>query len=357
MASIAILSFYSGMVDRGVETFVYEIAKRLKIKHKVTIFQAGTRIQNPQIKTYQVKAFAASPKVSSNLFSKLYLDWQSLKILIFSLKALPKVLSAKSDIIILLNGGWQIAVFRIFSKLSGSKIIISGHAGIGADDAFNIFFRPDAFVALTSSQYNWAKKLSPETRIELIPNGVDLAQFNPSVKAQEIPLIKPIVVCTAALVPYKRIDLTIKAVAKTKNLSLLLLGDGQLAGTLDSLGKRLLSKRYLRLNPPYKLMPSYYRCGAVFTLASKTEAFGIAYLEAMACNLPVVATSDSQRAQIISDAGILTDPENIDRYAKDLEIVYKTNYRNKPYNQALKFSWNKIAMKYSLLIKQLTEKK
>src|SRR3989344_5997060 len=245
MSNIAFLSFYSGVVDRGAETFVYEVSKRLRKKHNVTIFQGGPRIQNPQIRTYQIKAFASKPKAWTNLFAKLYLDWQGVKILIFSIKALPKILSSKFDVLMLMNGGWQTVVYRILSKLSGSRIIITGQAGIGADDAFNIFFRPDAFVALTTAQHKWAKRLSPETKIVLIPNGVDLASFNPKVNPKNFPLPNQMLFRVAALVPYKRIDLAIKAVAKAQGFIFLLLGDGQLAGSLDVLGKRLLGKRYL----------------------------------------------------------------------------------------------------------------
>jgi len=123
---------------------------------------------------------------------------------------------------------------------------------------------------------------------------------------------------------------------------------------VDSLGKRLLGKRYLRLVVSHEEIPSYYRTGKVFTLASKTEAFGISYIEALACNLPVVTTQDASRAEIIGDAGILTNPVDINQYAKDLEIAAKTNYRNIPYNQALKFSWNKVAENMMMLLVNLS---
>ena len=352
MAKIAILSFYSGIVERGVETFAYEIGKRLCIKHKVTVFQAGhTKPQKYKIE--EIKTFASAPKSTCGILAKFYLDWWSLKILIFSLKALPKIYKGKYDLIISLNGGWQTAIFRVFSRITGAKILVSGHAGIGSDDAANLFFRPDVFVALTQAEAQWAQKLAPEVQTVVIPNGVDLARFNPKVKPKEIPLPKPIIICASALVLYKRVDLTIKAVAKAKTLSLLVLGDGQLRGAIDTLGKRLLGKRYLRLVVPYEQIPSYYRAGRVFTLASITEAFGISYVEAMACNLPVITTNDNSRAEIIGSAGILTSPENIDKYAQDLILAATTNYRNIPYTQALKFSWNKVAEKYSNLIKDL----
>ncbi|HSX18644.1 MAG TPA: glycosyltransferase family 4 protein [Candidatus Saccharimonadales bacterium] len=356
MSRIAILSFFSGITERGVETYVYEIGSRLAKKHRVTVFQAGNPTPFQKFATRQVKFFGSAPKSGQGFLGKLYINWQSIKILGFSLRAIPKFLKGKYQIVFITNGGWQTVVYRIFTKITGAKIIIPGEAGIGADDAWNILFRPDAFIALTNSQAAWAKKLQPEVRVEKIPNGVDLSRFHSKIPAKDINLPKPIVICTSALVPYKRVEATIKAVAKTK-LSLLVLGDGELRGQIDTIGKRYLGLRYKRKVVPYKDIPGYYKAGKVFTLASKTEAFGTSYIEAMACNLPVVTTSDDSRAEIIADAGILTDPENINQYARDLEIAAKTDYKNKPYSQSTNFSWNKIAEKYILLIEDLLKKK
>lgn len=352
MKKIAILSFYSGIVERGVENFTYEISKRLAQKHSINIFCAG-KISEQKFKVKSFSMKASTPLETKGIFSKFYLNAQALKILLFSLCILPDVFRGKYDLIIPVNGGWQTVIFRIFTKITGKKLLITGHAGIGSDDAWNLFFRPDVFVALTHDQFLWANRLAHEVKTVYIPNGVDLHVFNPKIAAIQLNLKKPIVVCTSALTPYKRVDLAVRAVSKAGNLSMLVLGDGQLKGMIDSLGKRLLKKRYLRLVVPFRDMPSYYRAASVFTLASKTEAFGISYLEAMACNLPVVTTADSSREAIIGDAGILTDPQNIEKYAKDLTIAVKTKYKNKPYSQALKYSWNKVAENYSRLIDEM----
>lgn len=362
MAKIAILSFYSGVVERGVETFAYEISRRLSTKHEVTIIQAGKIINKDEkvrrqihaVKTVKIPAFASIPKSSKGIIGKFYLDWQSAKILIFSLRSIPLLIKNKYHVLVLLNGGWQVSILRLVSKFTKSRIIIPGEAGIGSDDAANLFFRPDVFVALTNAQAKWASRLAPEVKVEIIPNGVDLSKFNPKVKMAKVALEGPIVVCTSALVPYKRVELTIKAVAETKKLSLLLIGDGEMRPLIDTLGKRLLGKRYLRTKIPYEKIASYYRAGKVFTLASKTEAFGSSYIEAMACNLPVVTTSDESRLEIIGRAGILTDPTNVSKYAKDLLIAASTNYRNIPYDQAARFSWNKVADKYLALINEFS---
>ncbi len=355
MASIAILSFYSGVVERGVETFAYEIASRLSPKNKITVFQAGH--SRPQkFKVREIKMFASKPKSQKGLLGKIYVDLQSIKILLFTLLALPRIFKGKFDVIIPLNGSWQTVIIRILSKLSSSKVLISGHAGIGSDDAWNLLFKPDIFIALTNEEEKWAKKLAPEVKTSLIYNGVDLSRFNPKIKPRNISLKHPIVICVAALVPYKRVDLTIRAVAQT-GMSLLVIGDGELKGSIDSLGKRLLGERYLRFVSPYAEIPGYYRAADVFSIASKTEAFGIAYAEAMACNLPVVTTHDKSRAEIVGRAGILTDPENIKMYAKDLKLAEKTNYKNIPYGQSLKYSWNNVAQKYQKIIDVLEKTK
>lgn len=41
MKKIAFLNIYNGVVNRGAETFVKELASRLSSKYKVDVFQAG----------------------------------------------------------------------------------------------------------------------------------------------------------------------------------------------------------------------------------------------------------------------------------------------------------------------------
>src|SRR3990167_8743178 len=365
MSKIAFLSFYSGFVERGVETYVCDLGTRLAKKHDVTVFQGGkshlwyskAKISKDKFKVIDFNCIGSTSKSANRFLRSFYLDWWSLKILLFSLKAAFKVARGRYDLVIPMNGGWQTVIYRLFSKLGNFKILVSAQAGIGRDDGWNLFWKPDIFVALTGAEEKWANHFAPEVRTALIPNGVDLFKFNPKVSLKKLTLKTPIVVCAAALDSYKRVDLTIKAVAKSKNLSLLLLGDGDSRGNIDALGKRLLGPRYLRLLVPHNELPRYYRAGSVFTLVSKTEAFGTSYIEAMACNLPIVATFDSSRQEIIGDAGILTNPEDVGQYARDLMLAASTNYKNRPYNQALKFSWNKITEKYEKVIANLLKRK
>jgi len=350
---IAFLNIYQGIVSRGAENFVREVSLRLAKKHNVIILSAKGMIS-------EEKARSQTPfTLWGKILYKFYLDSHSRRVFFFTLSVLAKVIKGDYDWVIPVDGGWQILILKALqlTKLGKFKILVSGQAGIGRDDLRNLRMKPDVFVALTHRAERWAKEVSSGVRIVFIPNGVDLEKFNPKVKPVKIDLEKPIILCVAGLNPYKRVDLTIKAVAKLKKGSLLLLGDGPEREEIDALGKNLLGlKRFLRATVPYEKMPSYYTTSNLFTLVSESsEAFGSSYLEAMACGLPVVATDDETRREIVGEAGLYVDPTDIDKYAKVLEKALKTNWGNKPHQQAEKFSWDEIALKYEeIMAKQLT---
>jgi glycosyltransferase involved in cell wall biosynthesis len=111
------------------------------------------------------------------------------------------------------------------------------------------------------------------------------------------------------------------------------------------------------LSIPFNEMPKIYKSADVFTLPSaSSEAFGNVYVEAMASELPVVATDDEQRREIVGEAGILTDPTNIEGYSDALQKALNTDWGDKPRKQAEKFSWETIAKKYEELFKTLLNK-
>jgi glycosyltransferase involved in cell wall biosynthesis len=236
-------------------------------------------------------------------------------------------------------------------------MVISGQSGMGWDDRNNLWSFPNAFIALSSTAKIWAKKVNPFVEIEYLPNGVDLQKFTPKGRKYKTKLNSPIILCVGALAPEKRIDLVIKAVSKLKDTSLLIVGDGDGKEKLKALGKKLLGNRFELIKVSYDEMPKIYRTANVFTLVpAHSEAFGIVYVEAMASGLPIVAIDDKQRREIIGDAGILVDPENINAYAEALKKTLDINWKDKPRKQAEKFSWDKIAEGYEALFYQLCQK-
>lgn len=341
---IAFLNIYNGVIERGSEVFVREIAAKLSQKHFVNIFQTGEK-EKEKYKIQQISGIPFKP------YSLFYNFW----VLIFTLKCLPYLWKEKYDWIIPINGRWQILICRFLRFLRGGKILISGHAGVGFEDRLNLVLgKPDIFVALTPTAFYWAKKIYPKGKIFYIPNGVDIERFSPNVSPQELGLPKPIILCVSALQSYKRVELLIRAVSQLPGVSLLVIGDGPLRENIISLGNKLLEKRFCLISyVPFDKIAHYYSSAQIFSLPSlESEAFGLVYLEALACNVPVVAPNYKNRKEIIGEGGVYFDPENINDYIRKLQEALEINFGREPRIQAEKFSWGKITQKYEEIMEE-----
>ncbi|MBX4205794.1 glycosyltransferase family 4 protein, partial [Candidatus Microgenomates bacterium] len=260
------------------------------------------------------------------------------------------------DIIFPTNNLLQSVFVRIWSVVTKTKMVVSGQSGLGFDDRINMWVFPDAFVALTEHQKKWAQANNPLVEIFVIPNGVDLKDFKSNIKAYNFNLPRPIVLDVSALTFWKRQELAIKAVAKLDNGSLLLVGMGEDESKLRKIGENLLPGRFKILSVNHNEMPSIYASSDLFTFPTiPAESFGIVLVEAMAAGLPVVATNDPIRKEIVGNAGLLVDPENTKNYADAISQALTVNWGDKPRKQAEKFSWDKIAIEYKKLFENLVK--
>ncbi len=352
---IALLSIHSGTSQRGMEVFVDQVATRLATNNEVIVYQGGPT-KRQKYRTIQIPTDKQASNITKYAFGwRLYLDPASLVIKNFTHKALAQI-DPTTDIVIPTNGGWQSLLTRIWTWRHGKKMVISGHSGIGWDDRINLLTRPDIFVALTNYQRAWAKQWAFGVRTETIPDGVDTDLFAPSIRPAKVDLPRPIIICVAALEKDKGIIETLKAVAALKTGSLLLLTGGGSAETeIRHLANDLLPDKHQILTVPHADMPAYYRAANLLAMTPKySEAFGMVYLEAMATGLPVVASDDPIRREIIGDAGLFVDAGDTQAYATALETALAKNWEALPRKQAEKFSWAKITDRYQSLFTQLT---
>ena len=311
---IVFLSEFIGKVDRGAETYVLELSKRLAQKFQVDIL-AGK-------------------------------DSGSLK----------KIVSGGYDWVIPTNGRTQ-ALMASLGRVPGKyKTLISGQSGVGRDDIWNIAITvPNIYVALTDYEMRWARKWAWKTKIVKIPNGVNLEKFNPKGGRVNFNLPGPIILSVGALDWYKHHERTIKAMAKIKTGSLVIIGAGPKKKELEEMGNSLLGKdRFKILSITFEKIPKYYRSADLFVLPSwDREAFGIVYLEAMASNLPVVAPDDLARREIVGDGRILVDTPDAEKYAAAIGEVLSKKWGDTPRKQAENFSWDNAAVLYEKLFKEL----
>ena len=355
---IAFINIYQGKVERGAETFVMEVAHRLFLKHQVVVFQPRKAVGEEKYTVKRISIYLnwKIKDSSGTLLRRFFLDYWSVKIFIFTLKTLASIYKEKYDIVIPLNGGWQPALIRLVTWLYGGRMVIAGQSGIGWDDRNNLWSFPDRFVALSTFGKNWAKKVNPFVEAEYIPNGVDLNKFLPKGKRLKTNLKRPIVLCVAALTKTKRVNLAIEAVAKLPNVSLLVIGDGNLRDEIRHLGKEKLGKKFELIKLNYKEIPKVYRTADIFTIPSESYySFEIVLTEAMATNLSVVANDDPIRKEIVGDAGMLVNPADVDKYSEAINKALNTRWGKIPREQATKFSWDLVAIKYDKLFRKITK--
>lgn len=60
------------------------------------------------------------------------------------------------------------------------------------------------------------------------------------------------------------------------------------------------------------VLPLLYAGAAAFAYPSRYEGFGLPPLEAMACGVPVLASSATSLPEVVGDAGLLADPDDVD---------------------------------------------
>jgi glycosyltransferase involved in cell wall biosynthesis len=188
-------------------------------------------------------------------------------------------------------------------------------------------------------------------RSRLIPNGVDCDRFFPGQAHRQdfgIPPGKLIVLMVSALIPSKRVGVGIEAVSQIPDAHLIVAGDGPLRKSIEADAAKLLPGRFTRLSIPPSKMPLLYRSADVFLHLSQIESSSLAFLEAMACGLPVVAHESPQMRWIAGDDEYLLDTKNPADVAEQIKraSLAEPSRRERRLTKVTDFSWKKLASRY-----------
>lgn len=105
--------------------------------------------------------------------------------------------------------------------------------------------------------------------------------------------------------------------------------------------------RYLGEIPTEDLV-AIYNLASLLVIPSLYEGFGLPALEAMACGLPVVASSASSLPEAVGDAGLLFDPLNTEEMADKIHSLLSDDQLRqsliaKGLERAAAFSWERAA--------------
>lgn len=167
----------------------------------------------------------------------------------------------------------------------------------------------------------------------VIPNmvGKEFHYINHEYKKQEtIQLIT-----VGRLVPEKHFDMLIQAVANISiPLRLTIIGNGTEKLNLQLLINKLQSENQMQLlgHKSKQEIVNLLQQSDIFVLPSQSETFGVAYIEAMACGLPTIATDCGGPRDIITPNNGLLIPVN-NQHALEQAIISMCNNLDQ-YNRA-----------------------
>jgi N-acetyl-alpha-D-glucosaminyl L-malate synthase BshA len=163
--------------------------------------------------------------------------------------------------------------------------------------------------------------LGVSRQIDVIPNCLDHAIYHrrtvPGLRTRFADANTKLVIHVSNFRPVKRIDAVMHVFARISRAvpaRLLLVGDGPELGTAYRLGRELgISSLVETLGAQEDVIP-LLSAADVFVLPSAQESFGLAALEAMACEVPVVASNVGGLPEVITHGvtGFLHDPEDLD---------------------------------------------
>ena len=98
---------------------------------------------------------------------------------------------------------------------------------------------------------------------------------------------------------------------------------------------------------PDESLPALYSGALAFVYVSRLEGFGLPPLEAMQCGAPVITSNVSSLPEVIGDAGVMVDPDDVDELtAQMLRISQDADWREELSARSLKraqiFSWKRF---------------
>lgn len=183
------------------------------------------------------------------------------------------------------------------------------------------FTKADTIQAISVFLGDWARARGFKGTLKIIPNAVNTKHFSQSYPEAELAELKnklgkktedKYLITTSRLVKKNAIDDVIEALQYLpENIKFFILGTGPLENDLKLKIKKLkLEPRVFFLGQiDHKKIPIYLKISDIFIRPSLSEGMGNSFIEAMAADLPVIATQVGGIADFLFDQNRNPDKE------------------------------------------------
>ncbi|MBP6456519.1 MAG: N-acetyl-alpha-D-glucosaminyl L-malate synthase BshA [Chitinophagaceae bacterium] len=207
-------------------------------------------------------------------------------------------------------------------------------------------------------------------RIEVIPNFVDIDRFQYQNKEHFKKMLAPnnekIITHVSNFRKVKRVQdviYTFDKIRKVMPAKLLLIGDGPERQNMELICREINACDDIRFLGKQEKMEEILSIADLFLLPSEYESFGLAALEAMACQVPIVSSNAGgiPEINIEGETGFLVNVGDVDNMAKrSLEILCNeatlAEFKKKALAHAKQFDIKNIIPLYENLYETVLEK-
>jgi len=199
-----------------------------------------------------------------------------------------------------------------------------------------------------------------KNKISVINNGLDTNEFSP------IPVSKRnknrLITTASADVPLKGLDYSLKAIKilkeKYPDIHLIVIGDVKKGGHSERLIEELGIKEniFFKKNISKAKICELYSSSSIAIVSSLYEGFGYPVIEAMSCEVPLIATDVSSIPELVGNFAKLIKPKDSKQISDAvIEILsdyenYKVIAENGRQHIIDKFNWPKITRQYEEVI-------
>jgi N-acetyl-alpha-D-glucosaminyl L-malate synthase BshA len=223
------------------------------------------------------------------------------------------------------HGGCRVP--RIVTTLHGTDITLVGSDPSYAETVAFSIQESDRVTAVSESlRADTFRTLGLDREIEVIPNFLDCAEYRrlpqPALRARHCPPgCEKLVIHMSNFRPVKRPRAVVEVFARIVRqvpARLLLVGDGpELGAALETARHLGVAGQIDALGEQDQILP-LLSIADLFLLPSEQESFGLSALEAMACEVPVVASRVGGLHEVVEDGvtGFLHPPEALDAMAE-----------------------------------------